>query len=240
MANWLSRQYDDVRGNLKWGVLMFMWWLLTTFGKKLLGLIPSIPEWLIYTVLCLLSLGVFLWIAKVIGQSQQRETGHGTVAQVDQTDWKKLFAEEKKVRNEFQEKYAEAANKVLELQFALSQPPTPRSKVISLCDSLRSFLSKYGPIPCVTRNANEQLDDYFQRKCREEDTWKSRMAADFRLNFEEGRIEKLCDEIQLVSGLTSSRINTLILSARSPLCDPNTVENIRTELWTLAGGMTSS
>ena len=52
-----------------------------------------------------------------------------------------------------------------------------------------------------------------------------------------GRIEKLCDEIQLSSNLTSSRINTLIASAESPLCDPDTVENIRVELWTLAGKM---
>jgi hypothetical protein len=162
------------------------------------------------------------------------------VTQVDQTDWKKLFTEEKKARDVFQKKYSEAANKVLELQTALSQPPTPRLKVISLCDGLRSFLSKYGPIPCVTRNVNEQLDDYFQRKFGEEDTWKSKMAADFRLNFGNGRIEKLCDEVQLSSDLTSSRINTLIASAESPLCDPDTVENIRVELWTLAGKMMSS
>ena len=70
MANWLNRQYADIRGNFKWGILMFLWWLITTFAKKAISLIPHIPEALVYTILCVASLIVFVLIAKLIARSQ--------------------------------------------------------------------------------------------------------------------------------------------------------------------------
>jgi hypothetical protein len=157
----------------------------------------------------------------------------------DDTDYRELFLAENDARNKYQDKYTVAANKVLELQSIVSQPPTLRVKVISLCDELRCFLSKYGPIPSVARSANEESDEYVSRKWDVEDTWKSKMAADFRLNFE-GRIETLRDEIQVVSGLRSYRIDTLMANAQTRSCNPDIVDNIRTELWTLAGSMTSN
>lgn len=74
MASWWTRQYADIRGNAKWGFLMFLWWLITTFGKRALSLIPHIPEALVYAILCIASLVVFLWIAKSITKSQMAET----------------------------------------------------------------------------------------------------------------------------------------------------------------------
>ncbi|MGC2474866.1 MAG: hypothetical protein WA485_11060, partial [Candidatus Sulfotelmatobacter sp.] len=148
----------------------------------------------------------------------------------DGADWRKLYLEANDSRTELQKKYAEAANKVSELRSALSQPPTPRAKLISLCDDLKCFLARYGPIQVVERNANEKLDDYVQRKWQEEDIWKSKMAADFRLNFAV-RVKTMRDEIELSYGLTSSRLDIVIESAQSALCEPSTVEQVRSELW---------
>jgi hypothetical protein len=70
MADWLKRQYSDIRGNFKWGLLMLLWWLLTTYGKMALTLIPDIPAWVVNVVLFLLALIGFIWIAKLIAKSQ--------------------------------------------------------------------------------------------------------------------------------------------------------------------------
>ena len=162
---------------------------------------------------------------------------------VDQTDWRKLFEEEKKAReeeakarNELQKKYTEASNKILELQSALSQPPTPRAKMISLCDEIRCFSARYGPTLVVERNPNEEADDYISRKWQVQATLQSKMGADFRLNFGV-RVENLRDEIEVRYGKTSSLLDTAIASAQSPLCDPATIELVRSELWTLGLAM---
>ena len=69
-GGWFARQYADIRGNLKWGFLMFLWWLLTSYGKKILGLIPQIPHWLAHVILYVLSIAGFVWIAKRMTGSQ--------------------------------------------------------------------------------------------------------------------------------------------------------------------------
>ncbi len=64
MAGWIKTQYDDIKGNAKWALLAALWWLVVTFGKKMLQQIPNIPGWLIWAILSLLSLVVFVWLAK--------------------------------------------------------------------------------------------------------------------------------------------------------------------------------
>jgi hypothetical protein len=64
MWNWLVGQYNDIRGNFKWALLVALWWLVATYGKRMLQLIPNIPGWLVTSILLCLSLAVFLWVAK--------------------------------------------------------------------------------------------------------------------------------------------------------------------------------
>lgn len=69
MREWFARQYEDVRGNFKWGLLMLLWWALTTYGKKGLSSIPSVPQWAVNVGLFMLALIGFIWIATLIARS---------------------------------------------------------------------------------------------------------------------------------------------------------------------------
>jgi hypothetical protein len=64
MLNWLSRQYDDIRGNFKWFLLLSLWALISHFTRKMLELIPHISTWIVWTIIVLLSLAAFVWVAK--------------------------------------------------------------------------------------------------------------------------------------------------------------------------------
>lgn len=65
MWRWLTRQYDDIKGNLKWAILGALWWVVNTYGKRTLQMIPHIPDWAINGTLLLLSVIAFLWVAKL-------------------------------------------------------------------------------------------------------------------------------------------------------------------------------
>jgi hypothetical protein len=79
MANWFARQYADIRGNLKWAAIVALWWTVTTFGKKMLSLIPNIPQWLVYIILFLFSMVAFFWVSKLIARSR----GPAAVAEIN-------------------------------------------------------------------------------------------------------------------------------------------------------------
>lgn len=76
MSSWIARQYADIRGNLKWAVLLGLWWVISHFGKKVLELIPSIAPWEVWTVIVLLSAIAFVWIAK-LGKHSKAVTSIG-------------------------------------------------------------------------------------------------------------------------------------------------------------------
>lgn len=61
---WLKKQYHDIKGNAKWAVLAALWWVVTNWGRRLLQLIPNMPNWLIWSILLALSVVVFFWVAK--------------------------------------------------------------------------------------------------------------------------------------------------------------------------------
>jgi len=65
MWPWLVKQYNDVRGNFKWAILLGLWWAITNYGKKMLELIPNISPWMVWTIIVLVSAAAFVWIAKV-------------------------------------------------------------------------------------------------------------------------------------------------------------------------------
>lgn len=64
MWSWV-KQYDDVRGNLKWAVLLGLWWVISNYGKKMLELIPHISAWMVWTIIVFVSAAAFVWVAKL-------------------------------------------------------------------------------------------------------------------------------------------------------------------------------
>ena len=64
MRKWLAAQWRDIKGNAKWALLVAAWWAITTYGAKLLRMIPNMPSWLVTLILLCLSIAVFLWLAK--------------------------------------------------------------------------------------------------------------------------------------------------------------------------------
>jgi hypothetical protein len=114
MRNWFARQYEDIRGNFKWGLLMFLWWLVTTYGKRALNLIPHIPSWAVNVGLFVLALFGFIWIATLLARSRQLEGGSrlGTYevgeTQGENTDFEQLFLDEQSSREKYQDQFVKA------------------------------------------------------------------------------------------------------------------------------------
>src|SRR5271157_59803 len=76
MRDWLSRQYNDIKGNAKYSLLIALWWAVTWVANKLLHYIPNIPNWTIWATLLLLSAAAFVWIAKSIGRPKPLHSEH--------------------------------------------------------------------------------------------------------------------------------------------------------------------
>lgn len=66
--DWFSRQWNDIKGNVKYGLLVALWWAVIELGKRLLRLIPNIPSWAIWAILLGLSLFMFVWLIRSMKQ----------------------------------------------------------------------------------------------------------------------------------------------------------------------------
>jgi hypothetical protein len=89
MRNWFVKQYNDVRGNAKWAGILALWWIATTYGKRMLQLIPNIPTWLVNCFVLVVSLAVFFWLAKSMRSVKSPQQGQlGAVARpsIQETD----------------------------------------------------------------------------------------------------------------------------------------------------------
>ena len=64
MGSWLRQQWNDIKGNVKYGFLAALWWVIVEIGKQLLHYIPNMPTWAIWAILLALSLLVFIWIMR--------------------------------------------------------------------------------------------------------------------------------------------------------------------------------
>lgn len=103
MADWFARQYADIRGNLKWAFVVALWWIVSSYGKKMLTLIPNIPQWLVYCISFLFSLAVFVWMAKLITRSgsadksasvSKPETPKEEPTKLPEKTWSDIMADE--------------------------------------------------------------------------------------------------------------------------------------------------
>lgn len=64
MRNWLVQQWHDIRGHAKWALVVAAWWAITTYGAKLLRTIPNAPSWLVNLIVVVVSIALFVWLAK--------------------------------------------------------------------------------------------------------------------------------------------------------------------------------
>lgn len=65
--NWLRRQYDDIKGNLKWALLGPIWAAIVWAANRLLHMIPNMPAWAVWVILLVLSSVLFVWVANKRG-----------------------------------------------------------------------------------------------------------------------------------------------------------------------------
>jgi hypothetical protein len=70
MWNWFVAQYNDIKGNLKWALLLGAWWFMSSAAKIVIQHVPSIPAWMVWTVTLCLAAAAFVWIAKSVKTSQ--------------------------------------------------------------------------------------------------------------------------------------------------------------------------
>jgi hypothetical protein len=123
MRDWFARQYTDIRGNLKWAVLAFLWWLATTYGKRMLTLIPHIPDWLANAILGVLSVIAFLWMATTLTRSQSSPRPNAAdplpLSPPEKT-WGDVMAEEDATK--IQERVKSASQRI-EFHYALGFDP---------------------------------------------------------------------------------------------------------------------
>ena len=71
MKNWLKKQYDDIKGNYKWALLVVLWAPMVAAVKKFLRMIPNMPGWAVWAILFLLSAIAFVWVAKFLKRDGQ-------------------------------------------------------------------------------------------------------------------------------------------------------------------------
>jgi hypothetical protein len=81
MREWFVRQYDDIKGHYKWALLVVSWAPIFAVIKRVLRLIPNIPEWAVWTVLFFLSAVAFVWLAK----SQKLSSQGAALSQTERT-----------------------------------------------------------------------------------------------------------------------------------------------------------
>jgi hypothetical protein len=65
MSGWWSNQYNDIKGNLKWAILLGLYTIGVHYGKKMLYLIPNIPDWLVWVVIIVVCTVAFVFVATI-------------------------------------------------------------------------------------------------------------------------------------------------------------------------------
>jgi hypothetical protein len=78
MLKWCAKQYNDIKGNLKWAILLVILLALRDLGKKMLILIPNFPNWAVWPLLFFLCLIAFVWVAKMWAPAKSEKQEAGT------------------------------------------------------------------------------------------------------------------------------------------------------------------
>ena len=118
--------------------------------------------------------------------------------------------------------------------------PTLKQRVIAVCDDLKPFLAQYNSTPEPSpRSPEEEGFDWSVRRSIFQSDWRSKMGADFRLNFC-ARIPPLIDEIEVRCQLpheSLQALHKLLKTSTSSECTPDAVDRLRSELWVIADRM---
>ncbi len=107
-----------------------------------------------------------------------------------------------------------------------------RAQTIELVDRLGTFIRENPELKPV-REAAESGEDFVTRALMYAAEFRGQQAAKFRLQLEQ-EVRRVSDEIEANYG-GSNLSPTIQKATRS--CDPATIQEIRDELWTLAGKM---
>lgn len=81
-SEWLKKQYNDIKGNAKWALLLVIWPVVLWSAKRLVELIPHIPVLTVYAVLFMMSATAFVFLAKS-GTRTTQQPGGQSVASVN-------------------------------------------------------------------------------------------------------------------------------------------------------------
>jgi len=81
MADWLHRQWNDIKGNAKWALLGLLWAVALWAANHLLSLIPHMPQWLAYAVVLVFSATGFFYFARHRSKTVQAQSARFTTVQ---------------------------------------------------------------------------------------------------------------------------------------------------------------
>jgi hypothetical protein len=114
--------------------------------------------------------------------------------------------------------------------------PSLRSRTIALRDELQAFLQEHGPEPKFKRELTETDTEYLRRVMATRDPWREKLGADFRLKLK-AKVAHLRDEFLSGGAMGELGLNDAIDRAGSYIATPESIEEIRKHLWTVAGTM---
>jgi hypothetical protein len=73
VKQFFAGQYNDVKGNAKWALLVILWAPIVTALKYLLQQMSHVPIWGVWLILVFVSLVAFVWVAKSQRSGQQQQ-----------------------------------------------------------------------------------------------------------------------------------------------------------------------
>lgn len=219
MPEWIKAQWNDIKGNVKYALLLFL------IGGIVAGaavLVDGLPWWK-EAVLVFLFVSLSLWAAVA------------TWWRVKQTDLKNLIA--KQVKEIEATIPSIMVNGIPVAGPAAQVAPHLRSRIIAVCDELHAFLIEHGSEPKIERRLQESSEDYMGRFRLNVMPWREKFLGDYRLKFG-ASVPRIRDEIRVRSGMSDTYLDQHISRAQAnPNGDIEAVEAIRKSFWKMAYDM---
>lgn len=73
MRDFLTHQWNDIKGNAKWALALLLWGAVISAIKYGLQQIPRMPLWAIWLIIAVLSFLAFLWLARQLTKSSSAQ-----------------------------------------------------------------------------------------------------------------------------------------------------------------------
>jgi len=159
---------------------------------------------------------------------------------IDETDWRTLYLEANAARSEYQQKYADVENRLLQLQKAhkpLPQHPIPElaERILLECKALQALLGTYGDKVKVRLSPSDSQDT-IDARLNDPNLRQTRIkfSGDYRLNHEQ-LVLRLRDEIRARCAISDDPLEQAISFAKSGTAGTaENVEEIIVRFWDIA------